>query len=132
MRAIQHLVNLFLFDIKMIDSHMHVQFTGKSNAVILENLRKLSSSDCNIVVRIPIIPGVNDTKKSIEAISRLLEEQKNIERISLLSYHTLGITKFNCLSQPDFVIQKFPDSNCKIPEIKYMLEKKGFFVSIGE
>lgn len=94
----------FLYDLKLIDENEHVRYTGVSNQRILENLKTLSQSGKNFVVRVPLIPGVTDTKHNIDAIARLISEH-GINYAELLPYNKMAGGKYKMLSReysPDF------------------------------
>jgi pyruvate formate lyase activating enzyme len=85
--------DLFLYDIKIIDNEKHKKYTGVSNMLIHDNLKKLSAVHENIHVRIPLIPGINDDIENIEKTCLLLNSAK-ISRVSLLPYHNTGVYKY--------------------------------------
>lgn len=93
-------VELFLYDIKMMDSTKHKQYTGVNNEMILHNLKVLSESGANIQIRIPLIKDINDDNKNIEEtavfISALAGEKK---RVDLLPYHKIANHKHHKLGQ---------------------------------
>jgi pyruvate formate lyase activating enzyme len=86
-------VDIFLYDIKHMDSEEHKRLTGVPNEVILENLLKLDKVGKPIEIRIPIIPGYNDSEENIEAVSNLIKGLKSIKGVKLLPYHKLGLSK---------------------------------------
>lgn len=93
-------VDLILFDIKHIDPIKHKELTGRTNKLILDNLKKLSEQkDCNIIVRYPLIPGYNDDYKYVEELGKYLAKIGKIERIEILPYHRLGISKYDQLDK---------------------------------
>ena len=129
--TIQDEVDLFLYDLKTVDEPVHLQYTGISNEVILENLKKLSSNGNRIIIRIPVIHGVNDSDVQIEATAKFLLILKNIKEVNLLPYHKIGIAKFKRLNNPGMVNEVFPDTNNRIELMKTKLEKYGFIVNVG-
>jgi pyruvate formate lyase activating enzyme len=90
-------VDLVLYDIKHMDPVEHKEYTGSSNETILSNLRKLDEMDIPIEIRIPVIPGRNDSEDNLSAVSRFLSEMRNIQRVKLLPYHRLGEGKYERL-----------------------------------
>ena len=86
-----------LDDIKAVDSEIHKNFTGVSNNLILNNLTGLFARTANIRIRIPIIPGVNDTTAETRNIKKFLSEYKPLE-IELLPYHSMGEHKYDALN----------------------------------
>ena len=89
----------FLYDIKCITESLHIEGTGKSNTLILENLKKLSNSGKEIIIRIPIIKGFNDCLSELAKIAELLKEI-NYKSVELLPYHNMAEGKYNSLSIP--------------------------------
>ncbi|HWQ43268.1 MAG TPA: glycyl-radical enzyme activating protein [Desulfosporosinus sp.] len=92
--------DLFLFDVKAFSPEIHKKYTGADNAVILENLRRLSSLGTEIWVRIPIIAGINDTQDEIAAIARFLSETPGISQVDLLPFHDYGVKKYESIGKP--------------------------------
>ncbi|WP_138204262.1 choline TMA-lyase-activating enzyme [Haloimpatiens lingqiaonensis] len=92
--------DLFLFDIKHIDSDKHFQLTGVRNEQILENLQELLRRKYNVKIRMPLLKGVNDEEKDIKKVMELLtpyKDYKNFKGIDLLPYHKMGVNKYNQL-----------------------------------
>jgi pyruvate formate lyase activating enzyme len=92
-------INLVYFDLKHIDPVMHQRFTGVPNGTILENLARLSKIHGNVVVRVPIIPGVNDSIDVIEGIFAFIRDRTAIRRVELLPFHRLGLAKYEALGR---------------------------------
>lgn len=88
------LTDLMLYDVKIVDADMHKRYTGVDNAPILANLKTLCKSGKHFVIRIPLIPGVNDTRKNMEATASLLEGSKGLQRVELLRYHKTAGAKY--------------------------------------
>ena len=99
-RAAAELADLFLYDIKTLDEAKHLEFTGVSNAVILENLRWLAGAGSRVIVRVPIIPKVSDGLAEIRHIGRLVAGLGGIDEIHVLPYHKSGIDKYRRLGRP--------------------------------
>ena len=87
--------DLFLYDVKTMDDGRHRQFTGVSNRQILENLRLLDSWKKNVIIRVPVIPGVNMDVVSISKIGEFVASLQNIHEINLLPYHKTGVDKYS-------------------------------------
>ena len=87
------LTDCFLYDWKVSDPKSHLRWTGVDNLLIRENLKKLHGCGADIVLRCPVIPGVNDTPSHFEGIAQLLTELPGIRRADLLPYHALGNDK---------------------------------------
>ncbi|MBN1067677.1 choline TMA-lyase-activating enzyme [Clostridium botulinum] len=92
--------DLFLFDIKHIDSDRHFQLTGVRNEQILENLKELIRRKHNVKIRMPLLKEVNDSNEDIENVMKFLiqfKDYKNFKGIDLLPYHKMGVNKYNQL-----------------------------------
>jgi pyruvate formate lyase activating enzyme len=91
-------VDLVLFDIKHMDPQKHKEYTGVSNELILSNLRKLDDLGIPIEIRMPMIPGLNDSEENLAAVTQFMSTMKNVQRIKLLPYHRLGEGKYERLN----------------------------------
>lgn len=97
---IAEFTDLFLFDIKHINSDKHFQLTGVRNEQILENLQELLRRKYNVQIRMPLLKGVNDCQEDIEAVMEFLlpyKAYKNFKGVDLLPYHKMGVNKYNQL-----------------------------------
>lgn len=100
LEAILDNTDLFLYDIKAIDTALHLQGTGQNNSVILENYQKLAATGKRIWVRVPVIGGFNANRKEIERIAAFLAESGRPEQVTLMPYHRLGRNKYEMLGMP--------------------------------
>lgn len=98
--AISPFISRFLFDWKITDPEAHRYWTGAGNGLIRGNLQRLHDGGAQIVLRCPVIPGVNDTEEHFAGIARLTEECPRILRVDLLPYHALGNGKRAQLALP--------------------------------
>lgn len=130
-KQISKQVDLFLFDVKIVDEQAHVMYTGVSNKQILSNLRFLVSSGRgrDVIVRIPLIPTITDTDENIERIINLLISLKGIEEVHLLPFHDV-YEKYKSLGMPYKMHVREPPSSEKIKQVKKRFEEKGFTVSL--
>ncbi len=96
---IRPLVDLFLYDLKLMDERYHVQWTGVSNTEILSNLRRLAEVGSDILVRIPLIPGVNDDEANLRAAGRFLAGLPHPPQVELLAYHNIAAGKYTGLGR---------------------------------
>lgn len=87
-------VDCFLYDIKETDPHRHRLYTGVDNAPILRNLRLLSDAGARIVLRCPVIPGVNDRAEHFASVAALAQQTDGVVRVEALPYHALGSAKY--------------------------------------
>lgn len=98
--ALSPLTDLFLYDIKLMDDSRHRTLTGVSNRLILRNLTNLSGVHENIWIRIPVIPGVNDTPAAARSIAGFIAGMDTIRRVVLLPYHEIANHKAERLGHP--------------------------------
>ena len=93
-------LDLYLMDIKHTNPEKHKAFTGRSNERMLENARKTALSGMTrLVIRVPVIPGFNDTVEEIQGIARFAATLPGVDKIHLLPYHRLGQDKYTGLGR---------------------------------
>lgn len=102
LEAIVPSVDLFLYDVKLMDDDRHLRYVGASNRLILDNLRRLSSLASPvsgtplIVARIPLVPGINDDEANMRSTGEFLQGC-GVRKVSVLPYHSLGSQKYRRL-----------------------------------
>lgn len=92
--------DLFLYDIKHIDSEKHYELTGVRNEQILKNLKELFHKRYNVMIRMPLLKGLNDSYETIMGTIEFLmpfRDLKNFKGIDLLPYHRMGVNKYTQL-----------------------------------
>ena len=99
LECVSRSVDLFLYDVKTLDDEKHRAYTGVSNRLILENLRRLAEWDKKVIVRIPIIPGVNDDSENIGQTGLFVASLRNVGEVHLLAYHKTGVQKYHRLGE---------------------------------
>lgn len=85
--------DLFLFDLKIMDPELHQIHTGMPIGPILENLAFLASQNADIIIRVPLVPGITDTLPNMESIAEIMHAN-GLEQICLEPYHSLGQAKY--------------------------------------
>jgi pyruvate formate lyase activating enzyme len=93
-RILPH-TDLFLYDLKQMDSRKHEEMTGVGNAVILENLQRIDGRGKPVWVRVPLIPGYNDSIENLTLVAEFIKTLTNVERISLLPYNGAAGAKYS-------------------------------------
>ena len=91
--------DMFLYDVKSMNSQRHKEYTGVGTEQILENLSRLLQMQKRVWVRVPIIPGVNDTLEEMRALRAFLLANGYPEKVELLPYHRMGEMKWKALGQ---------------------------------
>lgn len=100
-------LDFIMMDIKLIDPDMHLKFTGVNNALILNNLEVLKRSEKPFIIRVPLIPGVNDTEENLTATAKLLADAETLQKVELLPYQQTAGAKYEMLGKkfsPEFDI----------------------------
>ena len=92
-------IDLVLYDIKHMDPEKHYKLTGVRNRLILENLERIASLGVPVRVRVPLIPGVNDSETNLRATAAFAADLPNLEALDILPYHRLGEPKWGELDQ---------------------------------
>ena len=115
--AVMPLVNLFLFDIKCDDEALHMKVTGVRNGRIKENLLRLIAAGKSVTVRVPVIPGINDSGSELLAMAAFLREA-HPEKVELLPYHKLGARKYEMLGMEDQTAHISPLSDAELAHIR--------------
>jgi pyruvate formate lyase activating enzyme len=82
------LIDLFLYDVKLMDNEMHKRLTGVDNELILENLKRIDEHGKTIWIRVPLITGCNDSIENIRQTAEFASTLKNLAAVSLLPYNT--------------------------------------------
>jgi len=123
-------IDLFLYDIKLMDNEKHKKYVGTENIVILENLKKLSHRGANIFVRMPIISGVNDDDNHIDEALRFLSNI-NLLQVNLLPFHKMGRDKYRRIKKDYKLTGLEKPSEERMTEIADRFIRKGIKVKIG-
>jgi len=95
---LSRVTNLFLYDVKFIDSDCHKRYTGVSNDLILKNLMSLATLNCEIQVRVPCIPGINDGEDQIRSLAKYVRRM-GIKSIALLPYNAAAGAKYRWIER---------------------------------
>jgi pyruvate formate lyase activating enzyme len=117
-------IDLFIYDLKLIDSVSSEYYLGVQNSLMLDNLKRLQQSGANLQVRMPLIPQANDDQKNIKQTAKFLTEC-GITELELIAYHNLGSAKYAAIGL-DYM-QNAPEipSKAFMGAIKQSFEKQG-------
>ena len=127
--AVMPYVDLFLYDYKATDPEVHKAYVGCDNRRILENLRYLHDSGARVLVRCPIIPGVNDIQTHFDAIAQLTVQLPKLVGAEILPYHKLGVSKAKRI---DSEYQEFEMVDASVSDggKRYIQSKGGRLVNV--
>ncbi len=98
LKQILEYTDLVFWDIKCMDDAKHKEWTGVGNAKILENLKRTAQLGKDIEIRLPLIPGYNDSYADMEAVTKFVVEL-GIKKLDILPYHNLGAGKYKALDK---------------------------------
>ena len=114
--------DLFITDLKHMDTAIHKTYTGVPNDKILENMERLAKLRKPLIIRIPVIPGVNDTQENMEASADFILKklQSRVEELQLLEFMRLGEEKYKSLDL------KYPMNELEFDRDAFTLKIKNF------
>lgn len=116
-RKVLENLDFVLFDCKHTNDELHKKYTCVSNKLIFLNLQNLKSSGKGFVLRVPLIPGVNDTKENMMAVRDLLADASNLKRVELLRYNKMAGAKYGMVGmtyKPSFYTEAEPQYHTEI------------------
>lgn len=94
-------LDLLFYDLKHLDPKQHLRFTGVGNEPILDNLEKVASNFLGeLVVRVPVIPGYNDSQDNAKRVGEFVAALGRVKRVDLVPYHDWGKSKYSALGRP--------------------------------
>jgi pyruvate formate lyase activating enzyme len=131
LHAIIPLVDLVLYDLKIMDDASHRKYTGVSNHSILANLHKITESRKPVWIRFPVIPNITDTRQNVLDMITFLADRKNIQQINLLPYHRIAEGKYQTLQQEYKMAGVLPPLEDQLQALQAEFAQHGFQVKIG-
>lgn len=129
---IANLTELFLIDLKHMDSDLHHAYTGVGNALILENIRLLADKDAAISFRLPLIGGFNDDPENLRRTGDFIMSLPGEQTIDLLPYHLIAAAKYKKLGMKTQAERFYQISKEKIAMSASVLKETGLTVHVGE
>ncbi len=114
-------VDLVLFDIKHMDTAKHKELTGVGNELILDNATKIAKKGKQIIIRVPLIPGFNDSPENIKALAEFVTGI-GLSRVDVLPYHQLGENKYLRLGKEYRLGDVKPYQDSQVQAIREILE----------
>jgi pyruvate formate lyase activating enzyme len=131
LKRVHEKVDLFLYDIKLMDDAEHRKYTGVSNRPILNNLRKLAQNKSNIIISLPIITSINDNEKNIMKTGEFISSLSYVQHVRLLPYHKTAAEKYRNLGRQYRLQRTQPPTSEKLKAIGEKLETFGVPVKTG-
>jgi len=127
---VAELADLFLYDLKLMDEEKHLKYTGVSNSLILENISALLRSGKKVIVRFPVIPGINDDDNNIRLMRNFLYPL-NVMEIDLIPYHKIAQDKYRRIRRAYPLPSLEPIAQGRLEEIRKFFESFVPKVKIG-
>jgi pyruvate formate lyase activating enzyme len=124
-------LDMVLFDVKHMDPHQHEKGTGVSNECILDNLDRLGQTGVEVVIRVPIIPGFNDSVENVRQTAALASRHANVRRIDLLPYHRLGRPKYEKLGVAYPLQDLVPPGREQVEQLRQIVASFDIKATIG-
>ncbi len=126
-------IDEYLMDIKHMNSAKHKEFTSQPNELMLENAKKISASGLTkLSIRVPVVPGFNDTNQEIRDIAVFTKSLPKVEKLHLLPYHKYGQGKYEGLNRPYLMGDVKSPTDEKMKELlKIATENTGVHCQIG-
>jgi pyruvate formate lyase activating enzyme len=128
-KVLEH-TNMVLYDIKHMDPAKHKDLIGVDNRLILENAKMIAAMGKPMIIRVPLIPGHNDSKENIKALAEFMLSL-GLKRVDLLPYHSLGKIKYYRLGMEYKLSDLKPFAEGEVAKIKADLESYGLQVGVG-
>lgn len=124
-------LDVFLMDIKHMNSEKHKAYVGQPNEMVLENARKIAGTGQNLIIRVPVIPGFNDTEQEILDIANFAKSLPGVEQLHLLPYHRLGQDKYAGLNREYTLADVMPPEYEHMQKLRRAAAQTGLYVQIG-
>jgi pyruvate formate lyase activating enzyme len=124
-------VDLFIYDIKLLDEESHKMHTGVSNRLILKNLEKLTKLHDDVEVRVPLIPHITDTEENISSLLMFLSSLDKVRNVVLLPFHNSAKKKYEGLDRENKMGNTSTSPTEEIDRIKKRFSECGFEVRIS-
>ena len=122
---LEGLVDLVLFDLKLMDPEAHRRYVGVDNAPILRNLARFREMGAEIFIRIPLIPDITDTAENLTATAQFIRDFDPALHIDLLPYHKYGVNKYASLDRPYELPDAVRQSTEKLEACKAIFDSMG-------
>ena len=124
-------LDLYLMDIKHMNSAKHKEFTSQPNELILENAKKITDAGARLIVRTPVIPTFNATKEEIGEIAKFASSLKGVTQMHILPYHRIGTDKYKGLNRDYSLTGIEPPSKELMNELLEVVNSYGLKGQIG-
>ena len=131
LEAVFPYTDLFLYDLKHMNSELHRKVIGVPNEIILENAQKIAEAGGKLQIRIPLIPNFNDSTENIQKTGLFCKSLGDaVTVVQLLPYHSLGVIKYQRIYEDQVTFEAEQPSDEKVESLKKLLEEMGLPVTV--
>lgn len=132
LKAVMPWIDLYLYDLKHCDNTLHKNYTGVENTAILQNLQTLVDAGKKVIIRFPVIPGLNDAIEHADMVLQIIKGfNGKISEINLLPYHSLASHKYQKLGMANPLDGLKDASPNLLNPLKQFFEQAGLNVKVG-
>lgn len=134
LERLAQVVDLFLYDVKHMDTEQHEECTGVPNKQVLANIRRIAFDlRIPVALRLPVIPGFNDDEANLNATVKLARElaKGSLTGVHILKFHSLATAKYEALGLADPYARTNTQTNERLEQIKERFEAEGVITQIG-
>ncbi len=117
-------IDLFIYDLKIIDSKQSSYYTGFSCSAVLKNLKHLVKKGCRLAIRMPLIPGITDHHDNIARVANILREN-GIKTLELIPYHNMAAGKYKGLDLEYPLAHLQPPTEKQVAAVKEAFHREG-------
>jgi len=123
------LTDLFIIDLKIADSALHAEYTGRPNDLILDNFARLARADVEILTRVPLIPGITATEGNIRALARFIRDRNPGGSAELVNFNPLAVNKYFLMNRSTELFDGMaPLTEPEMESLRALMEAEGLVV----
>ena len=124
-------IDTFFYDLKLISEEKRKLYLGTTSDLMLDNLRKLAKTSAHIVIRIPLIPNVNDTDEEFLKMMEFIEGLGTVKNIHILPFHQMGAAKYEMVGMPYDFLEVSVQDEVRVEKCLKLAQQYGFCVTVG-
>jgi pyruvate formate lyase activating enzyme len=123
------LTDLFIIDLKIANSSLHAEYTGRPNDLILDNYARLARAGAELLTRIPLIPGITATEANVRTMARFIRDKYPGGRVELINFNPLAINKYSLMNRStEFFNGMIPLPDGEVEALRALIEAEGLAV----
>ena len=123
------LTGLFIIDLKIANSALHAEYTGRPNDLILDNYARLARAGVELLTRVPLIPGITATEANERALAGAIRDRNPGGRIELINFNPLAINKYSLMNRgTEFFNGMAPLPDGEVESLRALFEAEGLAV----